>query len=160
MVAGGRIYLSTWVSVLSVRKALSSFGCVTRRWPMYVSIRRSLLARPKPDNTFWTDSTVSHKNHVPLLPCISYGNRSHDFCVPLYSTVKHSWRDFRCIQNHIVGPGSGLKPKSIAQGFLFTISYKYRILQSEYGGEARTSNSQFEGLHCPPHWSVLVQLDD
>jgi len=29
----------------------------TRRRPMYFPIRWSLLARPEPDNTFWTDST-------------------------------------------------------------------------------------------------------
>jgi len=43
--------------VPSVQKVLSSSGHATRRWPMYFPIRRSVPARPEPDNTFWTDST-------------------------------------------------------------------------------------------------------
>jgi len=43
--------------VLSVQKVLSSSGRATRRWTMYFPIRRSLPARPEPDNTFWTAST-------------------------------------------------------------------------------------------------------
>jgi len=44
-------------NVLSVQKVLSSSGRATRWWPMYFRIRRSLPARPEPDNTFWTAST-------------------------------------------------------------------------------------------------------
>ena len=36
--------------VLSVQKVLVGSGRATRRWPMYFPIRRSLPARPEPDN--------------------------------------------------------------------------------------------------------------
>ena len=39
---------------LAIQKVLSGFGLATRRWPMYFLIRRSLPARPEPDNAFWT----------------------------------------------------------------------------------------------------------
>jgi len=38
------------VGVLSVQKVLSSSGCPTSRWPAYFPMRRSLPARPEPDN--------------------------------------------------------------------------------------------------------------
>ena len=50
---------------LSVQMLLPSSGRGTRRWPMYFPIRWSLPPRPKPDNTFWTDST-------PLRPWSRY----------------------------------------------------------------------------------------
>jgi len=47
-----------FLTVLSVQKVLSSSDRATRRWTMYFPIKRSLPARPKPDNTFWTPSTI------------------------------------------------------------------------------------------------------
>jgi len=48
--------------VLSVQKVLTSSCRATRRWPMYFPIRRSLPARPEPDNTFWIACTVTKKS--------------------------------------------------------------------------------------------------
>jgi len=39
--------------VISVQKVLSGFSRATRRWSMYFPTRRSLPARPEPDNAFW-----------------------------------------------------------------------------------------------------------
>ena len=48
---------TTPLYVLSSQKVLSCSGRATRRWSMYFPIRRSLPARPEPDNTFWDDGT-------------------------------------------------------------------------------------------------------
>jgi len=39
---------------LSVQKVLSTSDDTTRRWPMYFSIKRSLLVRPELDNAYRT----------------------------------------------------------------------------------------------------------
>jgi len=52
--------------VLSSQKVLSGSGRATRRWSMYFPIRRSLPARPEPDNTFWDDSTIIDRTLSPL----------------------------------------------------------------------------------------------
>jgi len=51
---GGRVK----APVLLVQEVLYGSGRATRRWSMYFPIRRSLPARPEPDNTFWDDSTI------------------------------------------------------------------------------------------------------
>jgi len=80
-----RFWISTWsagayigkkstcvTKVLSLQKVLSGCGRATRRWPMYFPIRRSLLARPEPDNTFWTASTGALKGCISNLSCSAF----------------------------------------------------------------------------------------
>jgi len=53
-----------YCEVLSSQKVLFGTGRATRRWSMYFPIRRSLPARPEPDNTFWDDSTAVQKKDL------------------------------------------------------------------------------------------------
>jgi len=59
-------------------------------------IKRSLPARPEPDNTFWTDSTF-------------YGRGRHDFCVSLYTSDK-AFGHYSAIEKVEIASSSGLLP--------------------------------------------------